>query len=443
MSVAPLLSPPPMTSRLPAIALLATLALTALSLSGCIPEEAAPPAQPAESAPDKAPAGGDVRTAPTAGAAVATPPNDSKSLLATVEAMKDQLKDRPRDFNVDAALGNLFYDNGKYIDAIEYYTSALARIAPKTSFEGVAGSLPAGCKLESSDKAADNKAANDKPDGGPGPHPRSAEEAAAFADSIASTNPAGATACLKQLVPALANAYSRRGNSWYLIGNVDKARVDHIAALKLDPNNPDALFFSGAVEMETARGDPAKLAAGKAFWERLLKVAPDHPRSELVRQTLPRANELFGAPARGMPSGGGTASAPALPAGLADSMQKVEHTPEMEAQLDKTTAEAEAMLDKQQWQAALDTLKQVMPLRPSGRTALGMGIALRELGKPTAERVLMQATRLPGGDPPRAKYELAIFYKKSDPAQAKALFQEVADDPKIGPKAKAELALLK
>jgi tetratricopeptide (TPR) repeat protein len=416
-------------------------------ISACIPDDVPPPKpQPASQASAAAPSGADAGASADQG-------TDTKSLLATVESMKGQLKDKPRGFNVSAALGNLFYDNGKFIDAIEYYSDALDRAAPaeKRIMElSAAGQLnpkavvPDSCRLDQptkDDVAQGNKA-------------KALEEIVAAATALAPTDPAGEAACLGQLPLILANLHARRGNGWYLVGNADKARADHTAALALDPVNPEALFFSGALQFETAHGDPAKLAAGKAFWEKLLKVAPDHPRAQIVKETLPRVDQLFGPNAnQGMAMAGhppidnqsappGGAAAPQLPAGMMEAMSNVQHTPEMDAQLDKTTADGEALLQQGKWQEALDMFKQVMPLRPSGKIALDLGIALRELGKPTAERVLTNATRMPGGDPVRAKYELAVYYEKHDPAQAKALYQEIQDDPKVGADAKGRLARL-
>lgn len=415
--------------------------------SACIPDDVPPPKPLPANQP-----GGSGAVAPDGG--IGDPGTDTKSLLATVESMKGQLKDKPRGFNVSAALGNLFYDNGKFIDAIEYYGDALDRAAPaekRLTELAAAGQLdpkaavPESCKLDhptKDDLAQGNKA-------------RALEEIVAAAATLAPTDPAGEAACLGQLRLILANTHARRGNSWYLVGNADKARTDHTIALALDPVNPEALFFSGALALENAHGDPAKLAVGKAFWEKLLKVAPDHPRAQIVKETLPRVDQLFGPnaghggmdmaghpPIEGQDAAPGGAAAPQLPAGMAEAMSNVQHTPEMEARLDKTTADGEALLQQGRYQEALDTFKQVMPLRPSGKIALDLGIALRELGKPTAERVLTQATRMPGGDPTRAKYELAIYYEKHDPAQAKALYQEVLDDPKVGADAKARLAKL-
>ena len=140
----------------------------------------------------------------------------------------------------------------------------------------------------------------------------------------------------------------------------------------------------------------------------------------------------------------GAAPGPApLSAGVAEAASNVKLTPELSRQLDETLAGGEKLLTEAKWQEALDTFKGVMPLRPDGRVALGLGIALRELGKPTAERVLTQAMRMPGGDAPRATYELALFYEKADAAKARSLFESLASDSNWGPKSKVRLAGLK
>src|SRR2546426_2534190 len=40
-------------------------------------------------------------------------PTDSRALLAEVDRLKDQIKDKPKTFEVLSALGNLYYDNGR------------------------------------------------------------------------------------------------------------------------------------------------------------------------------------------------------------------------------------------------------------------------------------------------------------------------------------------
>jgi tetratricopeptide (TPR) repeat protein len=400
--------------------------LLALPLLACIPDDppAAPPKAPV--AADQAPAGDATQPGSEGDLEKAAP----SELLKTVESMKSRLNGKDRDFNINSALGNLYYDNGRYIDGIEYFTDALKQSAPVETrlLDGhniKTGGVPESCQL-------------DKPRPEDIAHNQKQRSFDGVVKATAGMTESDALACLRQLVPTIANVHARRGNSWYLVGNADKARVEHSLALALDENNPEALFFSGAAALETAHGDPAKLAEGRAFWERLVKTSPTHPRAELVRQTLPRIDELFGAKAQQGPMAG---PGP-LPAGAKEMAANFQHTSENEAELDKITLAAEELLKQGKWSDARTQFLRVMPVRPSGRIALGMGIALRELGKPNAEMVLKQAAIMPGGDPPRARYELAVFYEKTNPGEAKALYTAVQDDPKVGAEARARLAKL-
>ena len=56
--------------------------------------------------------------------------NDPKALLAAVDQMQDQLKDKPKTFEVLCALGNLYYENGRYLDAVDSFRQALSISAP-------------------------------------------------------------------------------------------------------------------------------------------------------------------------------------------------------------------------------------------------------------------------------------------------------------------------
>lgn len=378
--------------------------------------------------------------------------SDPKQLLATVEALKDRLKDRPRDFNINAALGNLFYDNAKYIDAIEYFGDALVISNPIEArlLEGAdanpATVVPQACRL---DAPSEDELAQ-------GHKTRAFEAVVAAADALLETKPASAAACLAQLRPLVASVHARRGNSWYLAGNPEMAKKDHAFALALDDGHPEALFFMGALTLELSGGDDAQLEEGSGYWRRLLEIAPEHPRAEIVRSTLPQVRTLFGRrpdagrvhPTQGEPvmpgAAPGTGGAPLAPLapGVAEAMAKVELTPELHAELDGKIEQGEAYLEQKKWQEALDTFMPVMPVRPSARLALGMGIALRELGKPSAERVLVQSGRMPGADVQRASFELAILYERTNPAQAKELYSQLAGDPLLGEQAAARLAAL-
>ncbi|MBS2023702.1 MAG: tetratricopeptide repeat protein, partial [Deltaproteobacteria bacterium] len=55
---------------------------------------------------------------------------DPKQLLAAIDSMQGELKDRPKSFEVLSALGNLYYENGRYLEAIDALRLALEKAAP-------------------------------------------------------------------------------------------------------------------------------------------------------------------------------------------------------------------------------------------------------------------------------------------------------------------------
>lgn len=431
------------------------MAAMALAAGGCIPEAPKPGAGTKAAAPGTGAYDKAVPDLSDLG-----PDTDSAQLLAAVEQLKDQLREKPRDYNVNLALGNLFYDNARYIEAIQFFSDA-EQIAAEAR-ERLTALVTAGALPQSGAKAPESCVLDSSATSG---QPRSLEAIVAEAKALDGTDAKAAVACWAQLQPTVSSLHARRGNSWYLIGNPRKAKEDHDAALGVDPNHAEALFFSGALLLEQARGDEKMLEEGQAYWKRLLEIAPDHSRAELVRRTLPRVRELFGRPpmaagampaghppaAGGMPPGhppadGGTATAAALPAVSAEmqqAMAAVERTPELEAQLDAKIVEGEKLLAEGKWQEALDAFRSVMPLRPSGPVALGLGIALRELGRPTAEMVLRQASQLPQADVPRARFELARLLEKTNVNEARAIYAELAKDAKWGEQARARAAALK
>jgi len=353
-------------------------------------------------------------SAPAAVDAGAIDPGDSKALLAEVDRLKDQLKDKPKTFEVLNALGNLYYENGRYLEVVDSFRQALELAGPAEAQaaalkkQGVrpAAELPAECRRAGAEYGL-----------------------AQIAVAAAKMDPPKARRCLDSALEMALAARARRGNALYLIGNSDGALAEHRKVLERSPDYPESLFFVGAILLEQSQGDKAKLAEGKKHWQRLLQVAPDHPRAALVKETLPKADEVFkpqlpaGHPQpaelpTGHPKvGGGQAGAPMAHAGneptaeevrnLQDAVQNTERTPELEKGLDELLAQGEKALDEGRYQDARDAVVRVMPMRPNdARTAAALGGAMRGLGRlEMAERTLSTALR---ADPkqPRALYEM-------------------------------------
>jgi cytochrome c-type biogenesis protein CcmH/NrfG len=77
------------------------------------------------------------------------------------------------------------------------------------------------------------------------------------------------------------------GGAYHFGGDEDKAIGAWNHALRLDPNNPDALFNIGFVKWQ-AQGDRK---AAIAAWQKLLKTNPNHPKRVQVEELLAQAKQ--------------------------------------------------------------------------------------------------------------------------------------------------------
>ncbi len=84
-----------------------------------------------------------------------------------------------------------------------------------------------------------------------------------------------------------AAVFVKLGGACHFAGYDDKAIVAWNHALRLDPNNPDALFNIGFVKWH-AQGNPK---AAIAAWQKLLKTNPNHPRRTQVEELLAQAKQ--------------------------------------------------------------------------------------------------------------------------------------------------------
>ena len=85
------------------------------------------------------------------------------------------------------------------------------------------------------------------------------------------------------------------GGAYHFGGDDDRAIGAWNHALRLDPNNPDALFNIGFVKWQ-AQGDRK---AAIAAWQKLLKTNPNHPKRAQVEALLAQAKQHPAAPMAG------------------------------------------------------------------------------------------------------------------------------------------------
>jgi tetratricopeptide (TPR) repeat protein len=285
-------------------------------------------------------------------------------------------------------LGNLYYENGRYLEAVDTYRQAEEFAVPAESLRsqlrarGVKpqADLPVDCRRAGSDYGL-----------------------AQIFDAARSMDPPRALRCMDAALEQELSVRSRRGNAFYLLGNGDAALKEHRQVLAVSPNYPESLFFVGAILLEQSQGNKTLLEEGKKMWSKLLEVAPDSPRAPLVRDALPKAETIFAKKEAGggMPAGHPpvASSEGDLPAGhppmgssgpmahagptseevqnVADAVQGTQRTPELEKGLDDLLAQGEAALDKGDYQSARDS---VVPRRV---TAPGRGRASRRCSRPT------------------------------------------------------------
>ncbi len=339
--------------------------------------------------------------------------SDPKELLKQLDAMQDKLKDRPKTVDILVAIGHLYYENGRYLDAIDTYRQAEElsaagekRLAELRAHVRSAATLPDDCRRTTE---------------------RGYDALLAAAETRVKDRPAEALACAAEALRPVHLARARRGDAFYLIGNFDQARAEHEAVLTVDAANPESLFFLGAMDLEKAHGDKALIASGKRYWQRLLDVAPDSPRAALVRENLPKAETLFAAHA---PKG----PAPEEVQAIAEAAQNTPVEAGDLAAFSKILDDGEKLLDAGKFDEARSQFIRVLPFTRmradlksiAARAAADMGGAVRTTNPQMAERTLLTALT---DDPEsaRANYELGRLRRdQGNPGEAAALFKKAA-----------------
>ena len=85
------------------------------------------------------------------------------------------------------------------------------------------------------------------------------------------------------------------GGTYHFDGEEEKAVSAWNQALRLDPNNPDALFNIGLVKLRS-QGDPK---AAIISWQKLLKTNPNHPKRAQVEALIAQAKRQSAVPVAG------------------------------------------------------------------------------------------------------------------------------------------------
>jgi tetratricopeptide (TPR) repeat protein len=376
-------------------------------------------------------------------------PPSSQQLLDQLDHVKG-LKDQEKPFDVAAAVGKLYYANGRFSDSLVFFRQALAKEAPLRALylsqlakAGGEKALPsadaAGCTL-----AKDGDA---KP-----------LEAKAVALAKAGKAAAAARCAREALKPAL-DVGSLLGNALFLSGDTDGALAAHAQVLAVSPDDEESLYGHAGAEFDGAGDDLPRLTQARTELTRFLSRYPGQPHAAQAKLLLARTEDALqsgglsklphkrltgalpvaprtGGPMAGGPMAGGAGPAnapfaggggspPPLSQDTIDAIQNTERTPEMMKGLAQLLDQGEAALAAGKFQDALDDYKRVVPFMPqSGRAKAGMAWALVGLNKqPMADRVWQVAV---GADAAAVDQLGDALKGHGDAAGAQALWSKLA-----------------
>jgi tetratricopeptide (TPR) repeat protein len=374
-------------------------------------------------------------------------------LLKQLEGMQG-LREREKTFEIASSLGKLYYTSGRFEEAIPYLQQAEDKAKPTRELFLAQRKKLGGAAVPSVEEArcgfTEQMAMEERG--------KVAAERAKKGDT------AGAVACGRAALELSLDVESMRANALFLTNDASGALKVYERVLEVAPSFADALFGRSAVLYETRGEDVKALRSAHEGFEAFIAAHPSSPRVSLARKLSRMTDEAEkaggmkkwqatrdedrriratkldlsrggapmaqapapnagGRPMAAGPMQGGGASAPSISQETMEAMNSVEHTPELEAQLDQTVAQGEELLSKGRYDEALTAYRQVMPLRPDGRVKAGLAWTLVGLGKPTAERVWGVAV---SSDPAAVDKLGETLKAKGDAKGAKALWTKLA-----------------
>ena len=360
--------------------------------------------------------------------AAATPPNhppigqgatapSADDLIRKLEGAGD-LKTREKPFEIAATLGRLYLGQGRYPEAATYYTQAVEKAEPPARFTKRSSRPSARPRLPTAAEAGCLATSEST---------LSSLFDAAQEKAKAKNVPA-AVACARAALHPVIEAETTLGHARFLAGDAPGALKAYDSALALFDSNLDARYARAALLLDTQGDDAAALKRAKADFEAVIATSKDSSKGKQAQRLLARATEAIAAGGLSKLSTQKptpVAEAPRMPALAPETMaafQNAPRGPEQEAGWAKSLDAAEDSLAHAQYQAALDSYKQVMPFQPENpRVRAGMAWSLVKLNKPMAPTVWGVAMQNPEAFEVLAK----TLEGKGDAEGAKALRERV------------------
>ena len=355
-------------------------------------------------------------------------PVDSAALMQKLDAAKD-LESKEKTFEVAAALGKLYYANGRYAQATPYLVQAeeKAKAVRALFLEQQKKAQAAKAAVMPAEAAGCARAANATLDG-LGELAKKKARAGELAASVS---------CARAALMPLVETENLLANARFIAHDPKGALASFGRVLEISDANPEALYGQAAVLLDSQGDDLKALKLAKADLERFVRDYPTAPRAKQAKAFLARTDEALGAggitqlvakreAARKSAPPPPPQNPPALTQQMVDAVQNTERTPEMEAGFQKLIDEAEDHLAKGRFQEALDNYKRVVPFQPeNGRAKAGMAWSLVGLNKqPMAERVWSVAVQ---ADPAAVDKLGESLKAKGDSAGAKALWSRLKE----------------
>lgn len=353
------------------------------------------------------------------------PPPLPKELADKLALLQEKMKAEPRSFAAAVAVGDLYLDGSRLVDAVDAYRQALERGAETLS---LLDALSAQARPASGPAAAEEARERGCAVAGPADVEAADAKARQLRDRADGD---GALACARAAARPILDTAARRAQALFLVGNVDQAVAEYEKVLRRDPGHAESLFFLGALQLNRRGAGQSGLQAAAQAWKRFLEVAPkDHPRRAEVEKTLPSVETALANVAKAQPGAGALPSghppmdgAGEMPKGMG--AMGGHAGAEAPADLDKALDEAETALAKGDAAAAVKVYLGAMNAAPDdARVQAGLAATQFLKGSAMAQKIFDVAV----ARDPKAVDDLAgRLAQKGNPGLARTLRQQLVE----------------